>query len=243
MSPRRLLLLSNSKLHGQDFYEWCGDYVKSFFQKSNVSKILFIPYAIKDYDGYVEKLRPAFKKFGLTLESIHEKSDPVAAVNDCTGLLIGGGNTFLLLKTLYEKQLIDPIRKCVLSEGVPYMGASAGTNVATKSINTTNDMPICYPPSFDALSLVPFNINPHYVDPDPNSKHMGETREERIKEYHGQPDCSSVLGLKEGCGLLVEDMNATLIGLTAAKLFQKGQSPVCYEPGSDLSFLLNESCS
>lgn len=243
MSPKRLLLLSNSKQHGEGFFEWCADHVKSFFGKSSVTKVLFIPYAIRDYDDYVQMVAPAFEKMGLSIESIHENPDPIAAINDCKGIFIGGGNTFLLLKTLYEKQLIEPIRQSVLFRGVPYMGSSAGTNVATKSINTTNDMPICYPPSFDALQLVPFNINPHYVDPDLNSKHMGETRDERIKEYHEEPICSTVLGLKEGSGVLVEDLKATLVGLSYAKLFQKGQDPICYEPGSDLGFLLDEKCN
>ncbi|XP_035220427.1 alpha-aspartyl dipeptidase-like [Stegodyphus dumicola] len=221
MAGPRLLLLSNSKQHGGDYFEWCAEYVKSFFTQNNVSEVLFIPYAIRDYDGYKNKVSGPLEKLGLHIESIHEKKDPVEAVNQSKGIFVGGGNTFLLLKTLYEKQLIRPIRQSVLTRGVPYMGSSAGTNVATRSINTTNDMPICYPPSFEALKLVPFNINPHYIDADLNSKHMGETREERIKEFLGEPECAPVLGLREGSCLLVESEKATLLGINSAILFEK----------------------
>ncbi|GBM20469.1 Alpha-aspartyl dipeptidase [Araneus ventricosus] len=242
MASPRLLLVSNSKLHGEDFFEWCSETFKSFFKKSNVKKLLFFPYASRDYDGYVEKIEPALKKQGLEVESIHRKPDPVAAVRESQGIFIGGGNTFLLLKTLYEQKLVEPIRDCVLNKGIPFMGSSAGTNVATRSINTTNDMPICMPPSFEALKLVPFNINPHYIDTDPNSTHMGETREDRLLEFLREPDCAPVLALREGSGLVVEDGKITLFGRKNARFFKKGQDPIEYEPDTDLSFLLNVEC-
>ncbi|XP_054716573.1 alpha-aspartyl dipeptidase-like [Uloborus diversus] len=240
MLKRQVLLLSSTRMHGSGTLEWCADIVKSFFARNNVKKILFIPYANKDYDEYEAIMSPPLQKLGFALESIHHSPDPKSAVSSCEAIFIGGGNTFLLLKTLYEHQLVDLIRKRVFEENIPYMGSSAGSNVGTKSICTTNDMPICYPPSFEALKLVPFNINPHYLDPDTNSKHMGETREQRIKEYHEQPDCAPVLGLREGSCLLVEDMKATLLGLLPAKLFCKGEEPKEYEIGSDMSFLLDD---
>lgn len=135
-------------------------------------------------DDYTEKVRKPLKEFGFEVEGIHKFNDPVAAVNSAEAIFVGGGNTFHLLKTLYDKKLIEAIRKRVLENGIPYMGSSAGTNVATLSIQTTNDMPITLPPTFYALQLVEFNINPHYLDPIPDNKHRGETREERIMEFH-----------------------------------------------------------
>nr|XP_033800826.1 alpha-aspartyl dipeptidase-like isoform X1 [Geotrypetes seraphini] len=237
---KRLLLVSNSTLHGGGYLEHCQEQIKKFFGQQ-VKKVLFIPYALHDRDAYAHKARTKFESLGYKLDSIHEVADPVEAVKKSEAIFIGGGNTFRLLKTLYDNGLISEIRKRILQDGIPYMGSSAGTNVATVGINTTNDMPIVCPPSLKALGLVPFNINPHYLDPDVNSTHMGETREQRIIQYHEEPDTPPVLALREGSMLLVEDEKSSLLGLTGARLFLRGKTPIEYEPGTDLSFLLRMS--
>lgn len=204
---------------------------------------MFIPYASakpNSYDEYTEKVGKVFRSWGFKLTGIHqhESSNEITAVKHAQAIFIGGGNTFLLLKTLYDKHLVETIRSRVLDDGVPYIGSSAGTNVGTHSIHTTNDMPIVLPPTFYALQLVPFNINPHYLDPVPDGKHKGETREERIQEFH-YLNSNAVLGLREGSALLCEGDKASLIGHAPARLFQRGQDPQEYETETDLSFLLN----
>lgn len=175
------------------------------------------------------------RTWGLKVSGIHESSDEVQAVKQAQAIFIGGGNTFLLLKTLYDKHLVEAIRSRV-GDGVPYIGSSAGTNVATQSIHTTNDMPIVLPPTFYALQLTPFNINPHYLDPVTDGTHKGETREERIQEFHCV-NANPVLGIREGSALLVDNEVATLVGHTAAVLFQRDQKPQEFPVGADFSFL------
>ncbi|XP_042619022.1 alpha-aspartyl dipeptidase-like [Cyprinus carpio] len=154
---------------------------------------LFLLYSLHDRDSYTKTAREKLKTLGYEVDSVHETPDPEDAVRKAEGIFIGGGNTFRLLNALYDNKLVTEIRKRVLEDGISYMGSSAGTNVSTISLNTTNDMPIAYPPTFAAIGLVPFNINPHYLDPDPSSKHMGETREQRIIQYHEEPDTTCVL--------------------------------------------------
>jgi dipeptidase E len=151
-------------------------------------------------------------------------------------MFIGGGNTFRLLTLLHEKALIAPIRKRVAA-GMPYMGSSAGTNVASPTIKTTNDMPIVYPPTFDALNLVPFQINPHYLDPDPASKHQGETREQRIREFHEMNE-TPVVGLREPALIRIDGARAELLGDAGARLFKRGSQPVELATGDRLDDLL-----
>ncbi|KAG9477210.1 hypothetical protein GDO78_002551 [Eleutherodactylus coqui] len=219
MTLKRLLLVSNSTLYGGGYLEHCQDQIQKFLG-GQVKRVLFIPYALQDRDNYAKTARQKFQSLGYALDSIHEAADPVESVLTAEAIFIGGGNTFRLLKALYDNNLIQVIRKKVIEDGIPYIGSSAGTNVATVSINTTNDMPIVYPPSLQALGFVPFNINPHYLDPNANSKHMG--------------------ALREGCMLLVEGNKATLLGITKARLFKRGECPTEHEPGEDFSFLLNQ---
>ncbi|XP_068159908.1 probable alpha-aspartyl dipeptidase [Drosophila tropicalis] len=203
----------------------------------NVKTILFVSFALRDYDKYTATVRNALEPWGYAVEGLYTKADPSKALSEAQATFVGGGNTFVLLHTLYELQLIEPIRKLVLNQGIPYIGSSAGTNVATRSIHTTNDLPVVYPPSFNALALVPFNINPHYLKPDANTQHKGETRDERIEEfvaYHKLP----VLGLREGTSVRVVGNHAQLLGKLSAKLFKENGNTEEFAPESDLSFLL-----
>ncbi|MCK4364463.1 MAG: dipeptidase PepE [Thermoplasmatales archaeon] len=234
---RNLLLISNSTLHGSGYLDHCADEIKKILgDKKNV---LFIPYARPSgitHDEYTKIARERFEKMGFKLKGIHESKSPKDAVKSAESIFIGGGNTFVLLSGLYKADILDEIRNKVKS-GVPYIGTSAGSNVACKSIKTTNDMPIVYPPSFDALGLAPFNINPHYLDPDPTSKHKGETRETRIKEFHFF-NSDYVVGLREGAMLHVIGDKITLKGTTGARIFKDNMEPKEYKPGDSLDFLL-----
>ncbi|ENN79539.1 alpha-aspartyl dipeptidase [Dendroctonus ponderosae] len=239
MAKRQLLLLSSSKVHGFEFLEYAAQDVNELLTRNKVSTVLFIPYALSNHDDYLKKVQIPFRKWGYKVEGIHQHEQPAEAVRQSQAIFIGGGNTFRLLKALYDKQLIDPIRNRVLKHGIPYIGTSAGTNVATRSINTTNDMPIVYPPSFEALNLVPFNINPHYLDPEPDSKHKGETREERILQYQEESTAHAVLALREGASLYVEGTHASLKGISGARLFLKNHDPKEIEVDANLSYLLD----
>lgn len=234
---RNLLLVSNSTLHGSGYLDHCADEIKKFLGERK--SVLFIPYARPSgmtHDEYTKIARERFEKMGYNLMGIHEYDDPKTAVKSAEAIFIGGGNTFVLLDGLYKADIIEDIRKRVQG-GLPYIGTSAGSNVACTSIKTTNDMPIMYPPSFKALDLVPFNINPHYLDPDPNSKHKGETRETRIKEFHFY-NSEYVVGLREGAILHVVNNDITLKGTTGARIFKKQNEAKEYKPGDKLDFLL-----
>ncbi len=233
---RRVLLVSNSTLHGSGYLDHCADELRAFLGAS-VARVAFAPYALHDRDAYAAKVRARFERVGLAVEPLHASADGARAVlARCDALFVGGGNTFRLLATLYAERLLDPIRERVAA-GMPYVGSSAGSNVACASIQTTNDMPIVYPPSFDALRLVPFNLNPHYLDPDPNSKHMGETREQRIAEFH-EVCARPVLGLREGALVRIEGERAMLLGTTGARLFRRGRAPEELGPSARLDELL-----
>ncbi len=234
----RLLLISNSTLHGSGYLDHCEAQIQQFLGPP-ARRVLFVPYALGDRDAYANKARARFAQLGRELESIHAFTGAAAraALERADALFIGGGNTFRLLDALYRQALLDPIRDRVRA-GMAYIGTSAGSNVATLSIKTTNDMPIIWPPSLAALGLVPFNINPHYQDPPAHDKHMGETREQRIAEFH-ELNTPSVVGLREGAMLLVEDAAVTLLGSTGARLFRRGQPPLELTPPKRIEALLS----
>lgn len=232
----RLLIVSTSKIYGSEYMEYLLDELEDFYKNTN--EILFIPYArpsgisFEEYTSYPKK---AFAKIGKVVKGIHEFEDPKKAIKNSKGIFTGGGNSFVLLKTLYDLDLIDCLADQV-KRGTAYMGSSAGSNIAGMSIGTSNDMPIVYPPSFNALALLPFNINPHYLDPDPDSKHQGETRATRIGEFHHY-NSQKVVGLREGSWLRYEDNKLILKGNLAARIFSKNEETVEMQPG-DLSILL-----
>lgn len=230
---KRLLLISNSTLYGSGYLDHAETEIRSFL--GDVRKVLFVPYALFDRDKYAATARARFQKMGYELTSIHTVSDPVQAVGDTDAVFIGGGNTFRLLKALYDHELLDTIRERV-TRGMPYMGSSAGSNVAGPTIKTTNDMPIVQPPSFDALGLVSFQINPHYLDADPNSTHMGETREERLMQFLEEND-TPVIGLREGAILRVEKGKTILRGSSGARIFRKDLEPEELTPSAQLDLL------
>lgn len=220
---KNILLASTSSLHGQTFLEYLLPELKVLYD--GCSEVIFIPYARAGgitHDEYTEKAREGLRKIGINIRGLHEFSDTKQALRDAQGIFTGGGNTFLLVKELYNKDVLQTLKEIVLG-GTPYLGTSAGTNIAGLSMRTTNDMPIVYPPSFNTLGLVPFNINPHYLDPNPNSKHQGETRETRIKEFH-QFNPQPVVGLREGSWLEIKDREINLKGAHSARIFEAGQA-------------------
>jgi len=234
---RRILLLSTSTVHGSGFLEYCTQEIADHFE--GCGTILFVPYASPGgltYDEYTDLVACRFAAIDVNVEGIHSQPDPDLAVREAEGLFIGGGNTFLLLRELYRHELLGTIRS-IVERGTPYMGSSAGSNVAGLTIGTTNDMPIVHTPSFDALGLVPFNLNPHYLDPDPGSTHMGETRQTRILEFHVQ-NTEPVIGLREGAWLRVTGPAMQLKGTSGARLFRRDQEPEELAAGSDLSAML-----
>jgi len=230
---QRVLLISNSTLYGSGYLDHAESEIRGFL--GDAKRVLFVPYALFDRDKYAANAQQRFQKMGYELTSVHTAANPITAIGETDAVFIGGGNTFRLLKALYEFELIEAIRKRV-SNGMPYIGSSAGSNVAAPTIKTTNDMPIVQPPSFNALGLVTFQINPHYLDPDPNSKHMGETREERIIQFLEEND-TPVVGLREGAMLRIENGETILRGSTGARIFRKGVEPIEISPGARLDGL------
>ena len=231
---RRILLISNSTLYGSGYLDHAAVEIGDFL--GDVERVLFVPYALFDQHAYALLARERFQRMGYALESIHLVKDARAAVDGAEAIFIGGGNTFRLLKALYDLDLLDAIRRRVTG-GTPYIGSSAGSNVAGPTIKTTNDMPIVQPPSFDALGLVSFQINPHFLDPDANSTHKGETREERILQFLEENE-TTVVGLREGAMIRVERGVNVLKGSSGARIFRKGLEPMEVVPGTRLDDLV-----
>lgn len=232
---RRVLLLSSSTVFGHGHLDHAEPEIRDFL--GSVKRVLFVPLALQDHAGYAARTHARYARMGVDIESLHVFPDPAEAVADAEAIFIGGGNTFRLLKALYDLDLLSAIRTRV-DGGMPYVGSSAGSNVAGLTIRTTNDMPIVEPPSFEALGLVPFQINPHYVDPDPSSTHMGETREERIVQFL-EENTTTVVGLREACILRVENGTAKLCGAAGARIFRRGQPPEEAATGATLDRLLS----
>ena len=229
----RILLLSTSTVFGGEYLDYARDELRDFF--ADISRILFVPFALFDHSAYAGRVRKAFKQIGYELDSLHQATDMRAAIRAAEAIFIGGGNTFRLLKALYDHDLIGWIQERVHA-GTPYLGSSAGSNVACPTIKTTNDMPIVQPLSFDALNLVPFQINAHYLDPDLSSKHMGETREERLQQFL-EENATPVIGLREGAWLRIENGACDLKGSGGARLFRRKMQPIELENGSIDRFL------
>ena len=231
-----LLLLSNSNVHGWGYLEHAGTALAEFL--AGRREVHFAPYALHDRDGYTSRVAEALEPYGVTVTGLHAAANPRDAVSQAEVLFVGGGNSFRLLKALHEHDLIGVVRARVSGGDLAYMGSSAGTNMACPTLRTTNDMPIVQPPSFTAFGLVPFQINPHYLDPDPASTHMGETREKRIEQFLEENDVA-VLGMREGAWLRRKGAVLTLGGSTGARLFGRAAAPEEFSEGADLSFLLD----
>lgn len=233
---KNIIIASTSTLHGGDYLEYLLAELSVHFE--HCKTILFIPFARPggiSHEEYTAKVALAFAKINKEVKGIHEFEDFSKAITNAEGIFTGGGNTFLLVSQLYKNKIMTVLADTV-KNGTPYLGTSAGSNICGLTIQTTNDMPIIYPPSFQTLGLVPFNLNPHYLDPDSQSKHMGETRETRIKEFHSFNKIP-VLGLREGSWLDVKGDKITLKGNLTARLFRQNQTPIEIESGSDLSYL------
>jgi dipeptidase E len=220
----RLLLISSSTVHGFGYLDHPEPAMRAFLGGGR--RVAFVPFAVHDHAGYTAKVRERLGRMELDVVSYED-------LDHADAIFVGGGNTFRLLATLYEKELLAPIRDRVRN-GLPYLGSSAGTVIAAPTMKTTNDMPIVQPPSFDALGLVHFQINPHYLDPDPQSTHKGETREERIREFHEENE-TPVVGLREGSILQIENGTTTLLGEKTARIFRRGEESVEAEPGTSIS--------
>ena len=220
----RLLLISNSTNAGEDYLDYPKYHIRDFLGERSLD-CLFIPYAgvTINFDDYESRVRERFSEVGHAVRSIHHEQDPLEAIRSAETIVVGGGNTFQLIKMIQDKGLIGPVREKVMA-GTPYVGWSAGSNVACPTIRTTNDMPILEPDNFQAFHLVPFQINPHYTDQNPPG-HAGETREDRIMEYLAANPQETVLGLREGCILRVEGDSMRLIGDRTVRLFRYNENP------------------
>lgn len=231
--PMNIILASTSTLFGGEYLEYLKKEIIKLFE--GIDEIIFIPFARPggiSHDEYTQKARSFFDKINIKVKGLHEFDDKAEAVNNAKGFFTGGGNTFLLVKTLNEENLMSVLKNNIAS-GKPYLGCSAGSNIGGQNMKTTNDMPIVYPPSFECMGLVPFNINPHYLDPNPEIKHNGETRETRIKEFLTQNDLK-VIGLREGNWIRRIGDRITVEGTELTRIFEKDKQSYEIEPGTEL---------
>ncbi|QBO56920.1 dipeptidase PepE [Chryseobacterium salivictor] len=228
-----ILLASTSTLFGGNYLEYIKSEIAELF--TGIDEIVFIPFARPggiSHDEYTEIAKKFFAELNIKVKGLHEFENQIAAVNEAKGFFAGGGNTFLLVKTLHEKNLMQAVKENVES-GKPYLGTSAGSNIGGLNMKTTNDMPIVYPPSFECMGLVPFNINPHYLDPNLDLKHNGETRETRLKEFLTQNN-TKVIGLREGNWIRRIGNRITVEGNEMTRIFEKDKEPYEIESGSEL---------
>ncbi|WP_299122531.1 dipeptidase PepE [uncultured Tenacibaculum sp.] len=231
---KKLIIASTSTVHGSGYLEYILPTLSVFFK--GVETIIFIPYARPggiSYDEYTAIARKAFEKINKKVVGLHEFETPQEAIQKAEAIFTGGGNTFELVNQIYKNNIFSDLKK-VVEEGIPYLGTSAGSNICGVTMMNTNDMPIVYPPSFKTLEFIPFNINAHYLDPNPDSTHMGETRETRIKEYHVFNE-TKVLGLREGSWLEVNGDSIVLKGNLSARLFQKDKEPIEIENNKEIN--------
>lgn len=228
-----IILASTSTLFGGEYLEYLREELIHLY--NGIDEIIFIPFARPggiSHDDYTAKARSFFETINIKVRGLHEFEDKTEALNHAKGYFTGGGNTFLLVKTLHEEGIMSVLKQNV-EKGKPYLGCSAGSNIGGQNMKTTNDMPIVYPPSFDCMGLVPFNLNPHYLDPNPDLKHNGETRETRIKEFLTQNDLK-VVGLREGNWIRRIGDKITVEGNELTRIFEKDKEPYEIEAGSEL---------
>ena len=231
---KNIIVASTSTIHSGTYLSYLLDEIAELFLETE--EILFIPYARPSglsHDEYTKIAADAFSKINKQIVGLHTFENPEEAINNAKGVFVGGGNTFVLVSQLYKNNVMQVLREAVFN-GLPYLGTSAGSNICGTTMGNTNDMPIMYPPSFKTLGIIPFNINPHYLDPDPNSKHMGETRETRIKEYHSQ-NTIPVVGIREGSWLRVKGGSIILKGTLTARIFEQGKEAYELENNSSLT--------
>jgi len=233
----RLLLISNSTLHGSGYLDHAETEIRDFLK--GATRVAFVPFALYNRNQYATQARDRFHRMGYELMSVHDVSHPQRAIKEADAIFVGGGNTFRLLKGLYDWELREVIRD-VVAQGRPYVGSSAGSIVACPTLKTTKDMPIVQPPSFEALGLASFQISPHYLDPDPSSTHMGETQEQRIVQFLEENE-APVVGLREGGLLRVEAGQVILRGPRSARIFRRGYQPIEASPEIDLAPLLDQN--
>ncbi|KQC32644.1 (alpha)-aspartyl dipeptidase [Nonlabens sp. YIK11] len=235
---RNMIVASTSTLYGGGYLEYLTPFLSKRLKAASIKELLFIPFARPggiSHDDYTSKVRAVFQTMDVNVKGVHEFEDPIKAIQDAQGIFTGGGNTFQLIKMLHDLQLIEPLRKAIY-QGIFYLGTSAGSNICGLNIRTTNDMPVVQPSSFKATGALAYNINPHYQDPIEGDQHMGETREQRINEFHIYNHIP-VIGLREGSFIDVQGTTEILKGTLKARLFQAGKAPIEIEPETDFATL------